>query len=264
MEDFKYKVVLSDIDGVVWRGDKVLWENVSALKLLMEKFNVKIYFTTNNSTKTRANYLKKLLSIGIKTTIDNIITSASLTAEIIRRNYGKVKVYVIGEEGLRTELLLKGISIVKRKKPDMVVVGLDRRITYNKLAKALDFILEGALFIATNTDATLPIGNKVVPGAGAIVAALSKALGRKPDMIVGKPEPWMYLEVLKRADVGKNDVLVIGDRLDTDIKGAMKLGIDSLLVLTGVASKKDLEKSSIKPTYVSNSLKEFILEKKFS
>ncbi len=251
---FKYKVILSDLDGVLWRGNKVLSENVEVLKFLISKKNIKIYFTTNNSTKSRAEYMYKLKNLGFTITINNIITSGSLTAQILKEKYGKISVYVIGEKGLYEELKIRKLKIA-RKNPKAVIVGLDRRLTYKKLAKALDYILEGALFIATNTDATLPVNNKVAPGAGSIVAALVEASGRKPDMIIGKPEPWMYLEVLKREKVDKERVLVIGDRLDTDILGATRLGIDSLLVLTGVTSRDHLRKASVKPKYVCTNLK---------
>ena len=252
---FKYKVILSDLDGVLWRGSKVLYENVEVLRTLLNKMNVKIYFTTNNSTRSRREYVDRLKSLGFTVTIDNVITSGSLTAKILREKYGKISVYVIGERGLHEELSIRNLRVVKRKKPKAVVVGLDRRLTYGKLAKALDYIINGALFIATNTDATLPTNGRVIPGAGSIVAALIEASGKKPDMIIGKPEPWIYLEVLERENVSKDEVLVIGDRLDTDILGAKKLGVDSLLVLTGVTSKNDLENSSIKPEYVCTNLK---------
>ncbi len=253
--NFKYRVILSDLDGVLWRGNKVLHENVDVLKTLAKTMNVKIYFTTNNSTRSRKDYVTKLKSLGFSISINNVITSGSLTAKILREKYGGISVYVIGEKGLYEELTMSGLKIVKRKQPKAVVVGLDRKLTYRKLAKALNFILNGALFIATNTDATLPINNGVIPGAGSIVAALVEASGRKPDVIVGKPEPWMYLEVLKRENVDKNEVLVIGDRLDTDILGAYRLGIDSLLVLTGVTSEKDVERKPFKPKYICTNLK---------
>ncbi|MCD6113837.1 MAG: HAD-IIA family hydrolase [Thermoprotei archaeon] len=252
---FKYKVILSDLDGVLWRGSKVLYENIEVLKTLANEMNIKIYFTTNNSTKSREEYVSKLKSLGFTVTTDYVITSGSLTAKILREKYGEISVYVIGEKGLYEELAMRNLGIARRRKPEAVVVGLDRKLTYKKLAKALDYILNGSLFVATNTDATLPTNGKVIPGAGSIVAALIEASGKKPDMIVGKPEPWMYLEVLKRESISKDKVLVIGDRLDTDILGANRLGIDSLLVLTGVTSKTDLAKSSTKPKYVCNNLK---------
>jgi len=246
--------VLSDLDGVLWRGSKVLYENVEVLKTLANEMNVKIYFTTNNSTKSRKEYVSRLKNLGFIATIDYVITSGSLTAKILREKYGEISVYVIGEKGLYEELATRNLRI-SRRKPEAVIVGLDRKLTYKKLAKALDYILNGSLFVVTNTDATLPTNGKVIPGAGSIVAALIKASGKKPDMIIGKPEPWMYLEVLKRESISKDKVLVIGDRLDTDILGAKRLGIDSLLVLTGVTSKTDLEKASIKPKYVCENLK---------
>ena len=141
---------------------------------------------------------------------------------------------------------------------DYVVVGLDRSFDYRKMAIAMSCIRRGALFVATNTDATVPSEGGELPGAGSIVSAIAACAGRGPDLVVGKPNPRSFEIALEKLGLEGEEVLVIGDRLETDIAGAARLGLDSALVLTGVAREGDLAGKGPKPTYVLDSLADLL------
>jgi len=260
----RYRGLIVDLDGVVWREGKPISENIEALRILYSA-GAKIAFLTNNSTRSRRLYAQLLTSIlGFKVEPEDVVTSAYAAAKWLKENMGFSKVYVVGEEGLVEELISEGHTVVtateaRSCKADVVVVGLDRNLTYEKLLIAHTLIKWcGKPYIATNIDATIPMENADMPGAGAILAALEKSTGRKPAYIAGKPNPWIVEMTLSQLKLDKKEVLLVGDRLDTDIKVAVEVGIDSLLVYTGVTRPQDTAKSSIKPTYQAKNLLEAV------
>jgi len=232
------EILIVDLDGVVWVGGRVIEANVKALSRLQER--LQIYYATNNSTRSRVDYASKLRSLGLEASEERVITSGRAAALWLKRFTDARNVYVIGEEGLKWELEVEGYNIVDRGlEAGAVVVGLDRSLTYGKLVEALRAILGGAYFIGTNPDHILPEEEHVIPGAGAIIAALETASGRKPDVIVGKPNPWMVTSTLGDVDYGR--VVVVGDRVDTDVELALRIGAKSILTLTGVTRSLDGE-----------------------
>lgn len=249
--------MLVDMDGVIWRGKNVIHENVSAVKYFIEQ-GFKVVFFTNNSSKSRIEYLNRLRAIGINVGYDDVLTSGFLASELISsKNINTA--FVIGEYGLVEELVKNGVHIVVDVEyVDSVVVGLDRFLTYNKLSKATHYIRSGALFVATNTDATYPSEKGEEPGAGSIVSALVTSTGRKPDYVTGKPNPIVIDYVLRKYRCRKSDVLIVGDRLDTDILLGLNTGVDTALVLTGVTRPGDKRIDEYKPTYVVNTLSELV------
>ena len=256
----KYNLWIIDVDGVVWKRLNPIPENINGIRKLIS-MNKAVCFITNNSTRSRRLLNRVFSDMGVRVNPKHIITSSYATAVYLKERYGTGTVYVIGEHGLVEELLHQGFLIVDedyvmRKRVDFVVVGLDRNLTFNKLEAALNALRRGALFIATNTDSTLPVeDDRVIPGAGSIVALLSVASGREPDVIVGKPNTIMLEVAMKVTGINsKKECIVVGDRLDTDVAMANEFGVDSLLVLTGVSKLSDIEKSSIKPTYVSKTI----------
>jgi len=260
----RYRGLIVDLDGVVWRGGKPISENIEALRILRNA-GAKIVFLTNNSTRSRRLYSQLLTSIlGFKVKPEDVVTSAYAAAKWLKENMGSSKVYVVGEEGLVEELVGEGHTIVtiseaKSCKADVVVVGLDRNLTYEKLLAAHTLIKWcNKPYIATNIDATVPMEKTDMPGAGAILAALEKSTGKKPVYVVGKPNPWIVEMILSQLKLDRREVLLVGDRLDTDIKVAVEVGIDSLLVYTGVARPQDTVKSHIKPTYQAENLLEAV------
>lgn len=255
----KYKLILSDLDGVVWRGEEPIRENVEAIKEL-KSLGLKVAFFTNNSTLTRRDYALKLSKIGVSTLEGEVVNSAYAVSRFLLENHGKSTVYPVGEAGLIEELKIGGHNIVLNPSTrefeivEFVVVGLDKSFNYEKLRIASRLIRRGAHFIATNMDATLPVANGEDPGAGAIVEALTVASGKKPDYIVGKPNSYMVELACRMFNVEKREVLIVGDRVETDIACGFKSGIDSVLVLTGASKLEDVENSPYKPTLIVKDL----------
>lgn len=252
-----------DLDGVIYRGDQPLpgaAETINNLRQLGHQ----VYFFTNNATQTRKTYVDKLTSMGIPVDKDHIMTSAYASALYLasRGAEGK-KVYVVGEQGLRDELKKVGMLLVDCSSPqdvDFVVSGLDRKFTYEKLTCAQQAILHGAEFIAANRDATFPLENGlVVPGSGALVAAIETASGTKP-LLIGKPETTAMEELLEMAGASSSDAVIVGDRLDTDILAGKKIGAITVLVLTGITTTSLLEDAPdyLKPDVVVECLSDML------
>jgi 4-nitrophenyl phosphatase len=242
------KSLIIDMDGVLYRGDKVI-EGAKEFVALLQREGVPFLLLTNNSTRTPGQYVVKLAKMGIAVEEGDVLTSAQATALYM----GKMappgtKVYLIGEQGLRVALREKGYTFAERG-ADFVVVGMDRQLTYEKLKIAALLIRGGAKFIGSNPDKTFPSEEGIIPGNGAILAALEVATGVAP-FVVGKPEPAIFDLALARMGVGKEGAAVIGDRLDTDVLGGRRAGLITILVLSGAASRQELENSTIKPDLV--------------
>lgn len=239
------QVFIVDLDGVVWLGKKPIEENVIAIRSLISKGR-RVLFLTNNSTRSRALYVEKLGDLGIKVRVDSVITSGYLAAAWLYEQKGASDVYIVGEEGLVEEAILAGhrvLSVDEAIRSVAVVVGLDRNLTYQKLKAATRALMKGSLFIATNTDHVFPVEDGLDPGAGTIVAALGSATGREPDFIAGKPNPWIIDFVEKRLGISRKSMVIVGDRIDTDMRLAMAAGVKGVLVLTGLTGKDDVSKA---------------------
>lgn len=254
-----------DLDGVIWRGDNLLPYAKECIDYL-SKNNYKIFFLTNNSTRTREQYSVKLNSFGIPAIKDIIMTSAYATALYFKENnITSANVLVVGEEGIVKELKDIGLNIFQSaiRNPqstihiDYVVAGLDFEFNYNKLALAQKAILQGAKFIATNTDATFPIDGGILPGGGAIISAIEKATNTKP-LVIGKPQVYTLEKILQITNISPQHTVVIGDRWETDILVGKKLGTKTVLVLTGVTKKEDVDKitKDSMPDYIIENLGE--------
>lgn len=255
------KVNVFDMDGVLFRMDDPLPGAAKAVRRLRER-GERVFFLTNNSSKSRDEYVAKLARFDIPSTPDEIMTSAYATSLMFRETGQSGKsVYVVGEAGLKRELQNADMVIVEdieERQPDFVVAGWDRQFTYAKLATAQQAILRGAAFIATNRDKTYPdSGGRVLPGGGAIVAAIETCSGVVPRTI-GKPEPYTLEIILKLAGASPCDCLIIGDRIDTDIAVGKAVGAVTALVLTGISTLADVQASppNWKPDYVWSDLSE--------
>jgi 4-nitrophenyl phosphatase len=249
-EKLDFKGFVIDLDGVVYRGRELISDSKARIESIRKKS--KVLFLTNNSTGTRADYVEKLKGFGINTSEKEIITSAYAAALYIKENYKKPNVFVIGEEGLKSELSWQGIQTGWRG-TNIVLVGLDRQFNYQKLSLALQSIQNGADFIATNTDSTLITESKTLPGGGSIVSAVQAACGKKP-IVIGKPSGIIGKIVLDKLKLKPEDVLFLGDRLETDIAMGNKLGMKTALVLTGASKRGDIEKTGIEPDFVLDRL----------
>lgn len=233
-----------DLDGVVYRGEQPLPGAVDTIKILRQ-LGHQVYFLTNNSTQTRTTYALKLRGMGIEADEGCIMTSSYATALYLNEIGARgASVYVVGEGGLDEEISAIGMKLVRNGASDRaeyVIVGLDRDFCYDTLVTAQQSILHGARFIATNRDGTYPLENDVViPGGGTMVAAIEAATGVKP-LLIGKPEIYAVRKVLDLAHASPEESVVVGDRLDTDILAGKRIGATTVLVLTGVTTRADLE-----------------------
>ncbi len=236
--------LLVDLDGVVWLGRKPVEENLAAIRSLISR-GARIFFLTNNSTRSRALYANMLRNIGIEVEPSNIVTSGYLAVAWLSEKRGSARVYILGEEGLVEEAVIAGHRILtgeEASRSDAIIVGLDRNLTYQRLRAAVRALLKGSLFIATNTDHVIPVEDGLDPGAGAIIAALETATGRKPDFVAGKPNPWIIDLIERMHGISRENIVVVGDRIDTDMRLAISAGVRGILVLTGLTKEEDLSR----------------------
>lgn len=238
-----------DLDGVVWLGDTPIESAIVAINRLRDA-GKRCLFCTNNASKTQSAFVEKLASVGLKDVAEEeVITSSVATATYLSAQFtGPFLTYVVGEEGIRQALQKIGARIVPdsditdSSNVDCVVVGIDREFTYAKLDVAQRLIRRGALFVATNRDATYPVESGVAPGAGSIVSAVETATGSTP-VTIGKPRPVMLQLIMQQYDLQPEEIAFIGDRLDTDIVCARRAGVPALLVTTGVTSLADARRA---------------------
>ncbi|MEW6552964.1 MAG: HAD-IIA family hydrolase [Actinomycetota bacterium] len=257
----RYSDFLLDMDGVIYLDQEPIPDAVEFIARLREK-GKEVLFLTNNSKYTRSEYKEKLSGMGIACGEGDFMTASVATASFLEENYdleGK-SVYHIGGRGLEEALLGTPLRVLRGEEgtaADFVVVGWDTELTYDKLRIASLALHAGAGFIATNSDATFPAPDGLWPGAGSIVAALETAAGREAQ-VVGKPNVYMLHAALALTG-GKTDrTLMIGDRLETDILGGWRAGLDTCLVLSGVARREDLEGFHPQPDLVVESLLELL------
>ncbi len=235
-----YDLVIFDLDGVIYLIDKPIAGAVEAVTEL-RRAGTPVTYVTNNASRRAADVAALLSGMGVPAEPAEVLTSAGATAAVLAdRLPPGAPVFVVGADALRAELREAGLVVVDRADdgPHAVVQGYGPQVGWADLAEASVAIRAGALWVATNTDRTLPSPRGPLPGNGSLVAALRTALGRDPDVVVGKPQPALFTTAAQRA--GASRPLVVGDRLDTDIEGAVRAGMDSLLVLTGVHGPVDL------------------------
>jgi len=262
-ERLPFDGLLLDMDGVLWKGNEFIEENINFVREWIDT-GKEIRFLTNNSTRTRNYYREKLRRAKINVEKDKIITSAWGTSQWLKKK-GIKEVFVIGEEGLIKEIEDQEIRTINdpetvltgHKIPQAVVIGMDRSFTYRKLWAGLLVIDKGGLFVVTNEDATFPLPDGRAPGGGSLASALKTASGKKPDVVIGKPHSPLFEYAMNNLKIPKMRVLMVGDRLETDILGAKRMGLVSLLLFTGITSKEDIRESSIKPDHVAKDLIEF-------
>lgn len=248
-----YEAFLIDLDGVVY----LLHQPIPGSREFVERLREEkkpFAFLTNNSVATAEQFVERLAGMGMEVRAENVVTSSQAVGRYLdlhRDSVGPTG-FVIGERGLIEELSLHDIELLKGKegeKADTVFVGWDRAFDYEKLKTAVIAIRGGALFIATNLDSTYPTPGGLWPGAGSIVAAVATGSGREP-ISIGKPDPMMIDLALERMGVRRESALLIGDRLDTDIKAGISAGVDTVLVLTGISTERDIAETGIQPSRV--------------
>lgn len=251
------RTLLFDMDGVLYRG-KTRLPGVLEMLEFCQQHDIAYACITNNATMTPQQYEQKLAEMGIAIPGARVLTSALVTNHYLRDTYPPgTTVYAIGMRGLMDALFDDGYFVPQAERPQLVVQGADFELTYEKLKLGCLAIRQGARFIATNPDRTFPTEQGLIPGAGAIMAALQTATDVEP-LVIGKPQPTMFQIALRLLNSTAEHTLVIGDRLDTDIAGARQAGLRSALMLSGVTGRAELETTPHQPDAVFTGLPELL------
>jgi glycerol-1-phosphatase len=249
----QFDCLLVDLDGTVFRGSRPTEGAVQSLA----EVDSRTLFVTNNATRSADQVAEHLRDLGFTATADDVVTSAQSAAHLLAKQLPPgSRVLIVGTEALAGEITAAGLQPVRRfdEDPVGVVQGLSLSIAYHDLAEAALAIRAGALWVASNVDATLPTERGLLPGNGSLVALLRTATGAEPQ-VAGKPGPQLMHDAVGRGDF--RAPLVVGDRLDTDIEGANAAELPSLMVLTGVNSARDAvyAKPAQRPTYIGHDLR---------
>ncbi|MEK3940519.1 MULTISPECIES: TIGR01457 family HAD-type hydrolase [Bacillus] len=251
----KYKGYLIDLDGTMYKGTEKIEEAGQFVQKLNE-LNIPYLFVTNNSSRTPKQVAEKLVSFDIPATEEQVFTTSMATANYIAEQKKDASVYVIGEEGIKQAIEEKGLMF-GQEDADFVVVGIDRDITYEKFAVGAIAIRQGAQFVSTNGDIAIPTERGLLPGNGSLTSVLTVTTTVQPTFI-GKPESIIMEQAMRVLGTDLSETLMVGDNYDTDIMAGMNAGMDTLLVHTGVTTKELLQKYDKQPTYVIDSLSEWI------
>ena len=248
----RYDVYLLDVDGVLVRGSEPIPGSIQAVSELASYGQVLIL--TNNSTLSRRQTAERLAGLGYCFEAQQVVASSYVACRHLVEQHGEQEVWVLGEEGIREEARLAGHRIVNRPEDaGWIIAGMKRDLCYGDLSAAWRAYEAGAKLVATNTDATFPAPGGFLPGAGAIIGALN-GMGIPTEAIAGKPEPLAYHIALEGLASPTDRVLMVGDRLETDILGAHRAEIDGLVVLSGVTTRQTAETSPIRATWVAADL----------
>ncbi|APF22389.1 MULTISPECIES: HAD-IIA family hydrolase [Clostridium] len=258
MKDLRdIKCFLLDMDGTFYLGNTLIDGALDFLDVL-KKQNKEFNFLTNNSSKNKSVYKKKLFDLGCYINEEKIYTSGDATIWYMKKYCKGNRVYVMGTEPLRKEFENSGFLLVKDKKdkPDYVVLGFDTTITYEKIWTACDYLRDGIPFIATHPDFNCPLeNNKYMPDTGSMIKMFEASAEVSP-LIIGKPSKYIVDAVMEKYGLEKEEVAIVGDRLYTDIKTGENAGITSILVLSGETSEKMYMNSDIHADYVFSSIKD--------
>ncbi|MGB3713664.1 MAG: HAD-IIA family hydrolase [Candidatus Promineifilaceae bacterium] len=255
--------LILDMDGVLWHGETPV-PGLASFFMMIRRRQIGYILATNNATKTPDQYANKLDRFGVDVPVDRILTSAEATAGYLRKTYpAGSSAYIVGEMGLHKAMESQGYRILDEEiddlssiRADLVVVGMTQNVCYRHLAIANHLIGNGATFIGTNPDVTYPSELGRMPGAGSILAFLETASGIAPK-VIGKPNSIMFLEAIHRLSGSVDNTVMVGDRMNTDIVGAHSVGLRTVLLMSGIATRADLKTAMIEPDWVFDDLISF-------
>jgi len=254
-----YDHVLLDLDGCVWVGDEPLAGAREAIAALREAGR-SLCFLTNDVRHAPEEFVRKLWRLGFHASAGEIVSAGAAVQYLLASRDGG-GAFVIGSQALVDHVADAGLRVVNgtpfAARADVVVVGAHERFGYDELRTATHALLRGAELVGAGRDATFPMSDGPWPGTGAVLAAVEASAGRLADVIAGKPEPPMYETARDRLGAGR--ILAVGDRLDSDVAGARRAGIDSALVLTGATTRAQADAAEPRPTHVAASLAELVL-----
>lgn len=234
----KIKSLILDMDGVLWKADAPIGDLEAIFESLHGR-GLKVAFATNNGSRTPEQYIERLAGYGVKVEAWQVVTSSQGVAHLIRQDYPEgTPVFAIGEAGLSAALQEKGLELVpldQAERAQVLVMGIDRQINFDKMCEATLLVRRGVPFYATNPDKTFPTPGGEIPGAGAWQAVVVTATGVEP-ITAGKPAPFLLELARQRLGTQKAETLIVGDRLETDIKGGQAAGCPVALMLSGVST----------------------------
>lgn len=263
MKKLKEKTIfILDMDGTIYLGDSLIDGAKEFLQTLKEKGKNYI-FLTNNSSKNKEIYIEKLKELGIESKADEIFTSGEATTMYLKEEKKDAKIYLLGTKALEEEFEREGFIIEKERHKDIdyVVLGFDTSLTYEKIWGACEYISEGVKYIATHPDFNCPLPDgKFMPDAGAMAALIEASTGKIPK-VIGKPNKEIINSIFLKYDFKKEkkeDMIIVGDRLYTDIKMGENAGIDTILVYSGETSKETYKNSKTRANYTFDSVKDII------
>ena len=255
----KKKLFLFDMDGTLYLGNR-LYDFTNELLDTIKSSGGRYMFMTNNSSRSVSDYIKKLAGLGVKAVREDFITSSQATAYYLNKHYKGKTLYVCGTESLKEELRANGYEITESlDKVEVVVMGFDTELTFKKLEDVSKLLLlrRDIPYIATNPDYVCPTEFGSVPDCGSVCDMLYNVSGRRP-LVIGKPEPLMPILAMEHTGYTREETVVIGDRIYTDIKSGLNAGVTTILVMSGETTYEILEKSDDKPDYVMESGKELL------
>jgi NagD protein len=244
-----------DMDGVIYHGNMLL-PGVTEFLAWLENSGKRYLFLTNSPERTPKELHEKLNRLGINVGEDHFYTSALATASFLANQKPNGSAYIIGDAGLIHAMYSVGYT-VNNVNPDYVVVGDTHSYNFEKIELAINLVIRGAKLIGTNPDVSGPVENGITPSTKALIAPIEIATGKKA-YYVGKPNPLMMRIALKRLGVKREDTIVIGDRMDTDVICGLESEIDTLLVLSGITDRKGIDQFPYRPQYILNGVKDLI------
>ena len=244
------RLFLLDMDGTLY-VDERLFDKVPEFLARVRESGGRYLFLTNNSSRGVEGYIEKLERLGIATGPEDYLTSVDAAIDLLRREYPGQKCYAAGTESFRQQLESAGIPVTTRVEEDVDILlsGFDRELTFQKLEDSCILLNRGVTWLATNTDWVCPTWYGAVPDCGSVCQMLTNATGREP-IFIGKPQPAMAELAMRRTGFGREETVLIGDRVYTDIACAVNAGIDSILVLSGEGTREDTEKFGVRPTWI--------------
>lgn len=239
---------LLDMDGTFYLGNRLLEGSLAFLARLQETGR-RALFVTNNSSRPAQAYVDKLSRMGVRAPFLNVLTSAQAAARYCLREHAGQRAYVLCSEPVRAELEGLGL-LIDNERPDYVLATYDTTLTYEKLTRLCDLVRAGLPFVATHPDLNCPTETGFAPDLGAMLALVEASAGRRPDVIIGKPNAGIVEEALRLTGLAREELAMVGDRLYTDVETGLRFGMLSILVLTGEATLSDVERTGVRPDLI--------------
>ena len=248
-----HEAVILDLDGTVYLGDKLIPGAGDTVQLLREEVG-EVLFLTNKAIARRSDYSEKLRRLGIDVERSDVVNSGWVTAQYVSERFPSAAAFVVGEAPLLEEFREAGVTTVTEEPGDIVVASMDRHFDYDTLETALRTLEGGAPFLATNPDRTCPTEKGAIPDAAGMIGAIEGVTGQTVDEVLGKPSATMVETALGEVGADPKDCLMVGDRIETDIRMGDRAGMTTVLVLTGVTDREMIADVNVDPDHVLDSI----------